>query len=129
MAIPWLTVLKAVPWTEVISNAPKVANGAKKLWDSIGNKPADTIPANDPETAPPPTLASLEAELTRQRSAVAELQQQMQASSELIASLAEQNAQLIARVDENRRQLRKAFVAIGVIGCVALALLAMALRN
>ena len=29
MAIGWLTILKTVPWTEVISNAPKVADGAK----------------------------------------------------------------------------------------------------
>ena len=31
MAIAWLTVLKMVPWGEVINNAPKVADGAKKL--------------------------------------------------------------------------------------------------
>jgi hypothetical protein len=28
MAIAWLAVLKSVPWSEVISNAPKVADGA-----------------------------------------------------------------------------------------------------
>ena len=33
MAIPWLTVLQAVPWGDVIRNAPKVADGAKKLLE------------------------------------------------------------------------------------------------
>ena len=28
MAIGWLTILQSVPWTEVIKNAPKVAEGA-----------------------------------------------------------------------------------------------------
>ena len=39
MAIGWLSVLKSVPWEEVISNAPKVAEGAKKLWKSVSHKP------------------------------------------------------------------------------------------
>ena len=34
MAIPWLTLIKVVPWTDVIANAPKVVEGAKKLWGS-----------------------------------------------------------------------------------------------
>jgi hypothetical protein len=32
MAIGWLAVLQLVPWSDVISNAPKIAEGAKKLW-------------------------------------------------------------------------------------------------
>jgi hypothetical protein len=43
MAIGWLTVLKMVPWGEVIENAPKVAIGAKKLWDKVGRKPATPL--------------------------------------------------------------------------------------
>jgi len=42
MAIGWLTVLSHVPWTEVINNAPKVAEGAKKLWKSVSGKSAET---------------------------------------------------------------------------------------
>ena len=40
MAIGWLTVLQSVPWAEVVSNAPKVAAGAKKLWSAVGRKPS-----------------------------------------------------------------------------------------
>ena len=40
MAIGWLAVLKMVPWSDVIENAPKVASGAKKLWNSVGKKSA-----------------------------------------------------------------------------------------
>jgi hypothetical protein len=38
MAIGWLSVLQLVPWGEVISNAPKVAESAKKLWQVVGKK-------------------------------------------------------------------------------------------
>ncbi|HEY5763954.1 MAG TPA: hypothetical protein VIS73_12165 [Rhodocyclaceae bacterium] len=126
MPIPWLTVLKAVPWTEVISNAPKVANGARKLWDSIGNKQVEAVDGGSDKSAQPMTLPEVEAELARQRAAVADLQQQMQASSELIASLAEQNAQLIARVDENRRRLRQLLVGLLATAALGLAALWMA---
>ena len=40
MAIGWLTILKSVPWTEVIKNAPKVAEGARKLWNAVGRQRA-----------------------------------------------------------------------------------------
>ena len=40
MPIPWLVVLQSVPWSEIIKNASKVAEGAKKLWSSVSNKSA-----------------------------------------------------------------------------------------
>ena len=43
MGISWMTVLAAVPWTEVIKNAPKVAEGARKLWSSAGRKGAAAV--------------------------------------------------------------------------------------
>lgn len=105
MPIPWLTVLQAVPWGEVIRNAPKVADGAKKLWQSAGRHPAAT-PAPPAETQPVRTaedaIAALQAQLTATDAAVAELRQQMLTSSELIKSLADQNAELIRRVEAHR---------------------------
>ena len=50
MAIPWLTLLKVVPWSDVIANAPKVADGARKLWNRA-HKPVAADPA---VTAPMP---------------------------------------------------------------------------
>ena len=105
MALGWLTVLKLVPWGDVIENAPKVASGAKKLWQSVGKK---TVPVAPIKAAPntlgsaPPTLAALQAQAAELQVAVADLHQQMLASSELIQSLADQNAQLVKRVEGNR---------------------------
>ncbi len=113
MAIGWLTVLKMVPWGDVIENAPKVAQGAKKLWSTVGKKPlpevsdiATSNPAppgalSDPDAA----LAALQSQVKALQIATAELHQQMLESSALIQSLAEQNTQLIQRVDVNRKRV------------------------
>ncbi len=123
MAIPWLTVLQAVPWSDVIRNAPKVADGAKKLWQNVGRTPGA---ANETVTTAPgreDPLAALQAQAAAQQLALAELQQQMQSASELIKTLAEQNTGLIRRVEALQLRLRWLAVANTVLGAVALAAL------
>lgn len=109
MAIPWLTLLKTVPWTDVIANAPTVANGAKKLWNSVSGKPPATAipPSASDESAPSGDkgMATLQAEVRSLKITTAELHQQMLTSSELIRELAEQNTALIKRVETYRIRL------------------------
>jgi hypothetical protein len=123
MAIGWLSVLKMVPWGDVIESAPKVAQGAKKLWQTVGKKPAEPNSAPVTSVAPgqaEPTLAALQAQVTQLQLSVADLHQQMLESSALIGSLAEQNTQLIARVEVNRKRLLALAVVVivlaGVVG-------------
>lgn len=102
MGIGWMTVLAAVPWTEVIKNAPKVAEGAKKLWNTVGRKDGKTsvtdVAAARSSSDPVARIAALEL-------MVDELNRQMQASAELIKALAEQNTQLVERIELNRRRM------------------------
>jgi hypothetical protein len=65
-----------------------------------------------------PTLAALQAQVTQLHVSVAELHQQMLASSALIGSLAEQNAQLIARVEVNRKRVLALVVVVVVLAGV-----------
>ncbi len=104
MAIGWLTVFKLVPWRDVIENAPKVAQGAKKLWNTVGPKPA-AAPVPATPAAVGANLQDLQAQVLQLQLATAELHQQMRDSSELIKSLADQNTQLIGRVETNRKRL------------------------
>jgi hypothetical protein len=111
MAIGWMTVLAAVPWTEVIKNAPKVAEGAKKLWGTVGSKggkSADTNVAARQSSDPDVRIVALEA-------TVDELNRQMQASAELIKSLADLNAQLVERIELNRRRMIRLSVIVLLI--------------
>ena len=121
MAIGWLTVLSHVPWTEVIKNAPKVAEGAKKLWKSVSGKSAETpaprgasqVPASAEALSP----VAMEARIRELEGVVDELHTQMVASSELMKQLAEQNTQLVQRIEANR--LRTLWLAaLSVAGLV-----------
>jgi len=106
MALPWLAVLKTVPWSDVISNAPLVADGAKKLWNAVSKKPVEKEETKSAGQPPPSTearaITALEKRLASAEASVVELNGQMLATSELIKSLADQNSQLIARVEANR---------------------------
>jgi hypothetical protein len=118
MAIGWLAVLKSVPWSEVIHNAPVVAEGAKKLWGAVSRQQQQTASASPAPTSANPT-AQLEGRIGAVEAALADQHAQMLASSELIKALADQNAQLIGRIDAQRRLLVWLGAASGVIALVA----------
>jgi hypothetical protein len=123
MPIPWLTVLQTVPWTDVIRNAPKVAEGARKLWGSVAGTPG--VP-EAPTEAPaaqaaldPHSATALQARVAVLETAVSDLHQQMLASSELIKALAEQNTQLVARVEANRVRSLRLTWALSIVAALA----------
>lgn len=129
MPIPWLVVLQAVPWTEVIKNAPKVAEGAKKLWSSVGKKsPAQTMSDDNVKRAPQTeseSIALLQSRLATMELELSELHKQMLASSDLIKTLAEQNAQLIKHIEENKVRIKWLSVLIAMMVVVAAVLISI----
>lgn len=133
MAIGWLTVLQSVPWTDVVRNAPKVAVGAKKLWNSVRKKPlSGASPVADAPAASAPAVQSVSAlalRIQELETDAADLQAQMVASSEVIKALAEQNTQLIIRVETLRvRLLWLAWTLAGIGVASGAALLLVLLR-
>jgi len=110
-----------------VNNAPKVAEGAKKLWSTIGGK--SPIPVRDTQDMrnlnPAETLsaAQLQAYVTRHDSALDALHAQMLESSALIKTLAEQNTQLIKRIEQNRIRVLWLAGLTSVIGVLVLILL------
>ena len=131
MAIGWLTVLQSVPWSDVVRNAPKVAAGAKKLWDNVANKSAANpdVAADGSGLAPgPATLEGLQQQVLSLQAASANLQQRLIESSDLIGTLAEQNAQLIQGIQVLRRRLFWLGAALVLVGLLAALATALALR-
>lgn len=124
MAVGWMTVLKLVPWGDVIKNAPVIADGAKRLWDTVGNKP----PAAEGQAASggrvvvaagPQDTVALRAQLADAEASITQLQAQMQASSQLIKALAEQNAELVQRVERIRVRSWWLVGVLTLVGAIA----------
>ena len=123
MAVGWMSVLKMVPWSDVISNAPKVADGAKKLWSTVAKKTGvagESAPAEAPaapqDLPAAELLALLQEQLARQEASLSDLHQQLLSSTALIQTLAEQNAQLVQRVEANRVRVRWLTLAVLLLG-------------
>ena len=92
-----ITVLSKIPWGQVVDAAPKVADGAAKLWSTVTRKKpeqaADTNTGVVADTAQS-GIEVLQMRLVALEKQVLNLQDQMGASTELIKTLAEQNARL-----------------------------------
>jgi hypothetical protein len=135
MAIPWLIVLQNIPWREVITTAPKVADEAKKLWNTLSRQKPTTDASAQKEVVVNATvlsaedrdLALLHAKLSNLEALTTDLHTQMLASSKLIKALADQNTQLVNHIEKNRNRLRWHAIAILLFGLVAIASLVMIL--
>lgn len=122
-----ITVLQSIPWGDVLTNAPVVVDSARRLWESVANRPKPAELASTGAVGASAEQVAL-AELTTRTAAlettIAQLQEQMQASSDLIRALAEQNTQMIQRIEANRVRLKQLTIATGTfaVATVALAL-------
>jgi uncharacterized coiled-coil protein SlyX len=129
MAANWLKMLKAVPWSEVLAAAPQVAGGARRLWETVGRKgaPMPEMDLGEAMAHAPidEDIALLATRVEQQDVAIAQLHGQVREASKLITELADQNAQLIARLQAARERLSLVgFVAAasGVLAVISLAL-------
>jgi hypothetical protein len=135
MAIPWFSVLQAVPWGQVIDNAPKVVDGAKRFWSSVSKRAGvdefdiDAYEVEISEGDDTEAVAALRYRLLATERTLAELQKQMRESSSLITTLADQNAQLIQRVETNRKRMIQLTVVCIVMSVTAIAGLMYVLSN
>lgn len=128
MAAGWVAVLQMVPWGEVIKNAPKVADGAVKLWNSVSRKKADDAVSSESSevvvAANINALERLEYRLQEAQDSINDLQAQVVQSAEVIKELASQNTQLVAQIESNRKAVTVLGVvlALSILACVVQAL-------
>lgn len=116
----WLTALKFLPWGEVIEYAPKLVNGAQKLWQRVKTEKAETD-AIVIEQAPV-SLDQTARELQELKQQLQDTQAQQLELSNLVSALAEQNQRLVNAVNVLRVRSRLLFVigTASLIGCIYL---------
>lgn len=119
MAISLIAAFKAIPWSDVLTAAPVIVQGAEKLWGSVARKGAATVEVGDAVPPREETLALVELRVQQLEARVADLQGEALASSELIKSLAEQNSQLVRAVDVLRVRTRALTVCCALLAAAA----------
>jgi hypothetical protein len=125
MSISLLGAVKAVPWGDVIAAAPSVVQGANALWERVAKKRKK---GEEPSVVAPPG-ASDDVRIASLEQAVTELQKEALASSQLIRTLAEQNAQLVGEIGALRLRVRVITIAgTGLLVFVVIALATMLSR-
>ena len=128
MAAPWFALFSAIPWTDVITHAPTVAKGAKKLWQKVSSRKATDTETPGSSTVTDP-VASPEARIFALEARLAESDARQQESAELLSALANQNAELVSAIAALRQRNRLLGAATGVTAVVALAALTLALTS
>ena len=123
MAISMLSAFKIIPWSDVLTAAPYIVQGAEKLWSIIVGKPApqrgyDRV---EGEASQSGSLSALDSRIHSLELLTAELHKEVLLSSELIKSLAQQNIQLVQAVDVLRVRTRILFGFCGVLAVVTAA--------
>jgi hypothetical protein len=132
MASGWWSMLKTVPWSEVIHAAPQVAGTARRLWDTVARKSGSAGMAAEPMMQDAPQedyFGTLVMRVEKNEMSLADLRTQMLQASEIIANLADQNAQLIAKMDAARDRMLWLGVACGVSAILALVALALVISR
>lgn len=115
MAIPWMVVLQNIPWREVISNAPRVADEAKKLWTTLSRDRSYDAKTQAPTAstfsgADARDLGAMHSKMLALEAQVLDLHAQMLESTKLINALASQNAELVKHIEKNRARIKWLFV-------------------
>ena len=131
-----ITVLANVPWGQVIDAAPKVAEGATKLWGAVTRRKKSDADLAPDAGATPPAPGQPEDELHRLRAdvralhiSVSELRDELLAATGLIKQLADQNTLLVQRVELHRRRLALVSYTAAGVGGVLLAAVVYVLVN
>ena len=118
MPFPWAIAAKAIPWTEMIAAAPTIARGARELWQRVKQRDDDAADAAVDTSDPVARIAALE-------NSVSTLAQEAEVGTELVSRLAEQNEQLVAalEVQKKRTQWALFFALAALLGVFAVVLI------
>ena len=128
-AAGWLKMLKAVPWSEVIAAAPQLAGSARRLWETAARRgvPEHGIDLGEAMAHAPidEDIAILAARIEQQDATIVQLHGQVRDATKVITELADQNAQLVARMQSARERLTT--ITVVAAGSALLSVISLAI--
>ena len=117
MAFPWQVVITAIPWKQVIENAPKLVEGAQNLFSRTKK---DTAPRDIPEEIfehgdEATQLKQMEMLVRENRNELQAMHRDLQDTTDLLHNLTQQNNDLVRAVEILRRSNIRQRRVLGVI--------------
>ena len=112
--------LKSLPWSTILSNAPLIVEGAKKLASLVKSKPAEEAVSYGADAFEgDPVL-----EISALRARVARLEEEVRQSAELVRTMAESQAEMTQVLKALRTRMRWSmrFAVVSLVGLAALLL-------
>lgn len=111
MALPWRLALKAIPWAALLTNAPALAESARRLVSDTRARRGST--------------ASTDVAALAER--IASLEQRDRETAELVAQLTAQNASLTSVTEVLEARVRALMIVATLAAVVAVASLVLVL--
>jgi ATP/maltotriose-dependent transcriptional regulator MalT len=107
--------LKSLPWSTILSNAPLIVEGAKKLASLVKSKPAEEVIAQATDA-----FHDDASELSALRARVQRLEEEQGRSVELVRTMAETQAQMAQVLEafriRGRLSMRVAMISLVGVG-------------
>ena len=110
--------LKSLPWSTILSNAPLIVDGAKKLVSLVKSKAADEVVPMSSDTfarGAPRDVAALHARIQRLEEEQRQAAELMRAMAESIAQMAQMLEALRARARLNLRIAVISLIGVAVV--------------
>ena len=115
------TILANIPWGQVVESAPKIAQGAGRLWEKVRKRTEPAVEPSGPGAGTPlPDLAQLQQQVASLQAQLCSLEDEMRTSAQLVKELAELNARLVEQLQALQRQARLALWCVAALLGVAL---------
>lgn len=117
MAFGWITVLKIIPWKDVLENAPHIAKAAKNLYAGTRNNTSSSGTTDSSA----PTSDSGNKESTDFR--LQEIEREILDLNSVVRSLAKQNVRIVEAIEVLRIRSKILIFSCVALGCILICLI------
>ena len=116
MAFGWITVLKIIPWKDVLENAPHIAKAAKNLYagrkDNTSSGTVDSsVPTSDSENK------------KNMNFHLHEIEREVSDLNSVVRSLAKQNVRIVEAIEVLRIRSKVLILLCIALGCISISLI------
>ena len=124
MAFGWITVLKIIPWKDVLENAPHIAKAAKSLYAGTKNNTSFSSKAVDSST-----FTSDSENKENRNFRLHKIEREILDLNNVVRSLAKQNVRIVEAIEVLRIRSKILFFTCITLGSILMCLILLLIFN